>query len=186
MRAKSAFCIIIIYFMLISNCIAASDSNLPYKEGELLVRFAPKINALQYSTNERNQILSSFNAGEVKHSFQRVPGLALVKLPEDVNVRGAIENLKTKSEFLYVEPNWKIKLRSTIPNDTRFSELWGLNNTGQSGGTPNADINAPEAWNINTDSDIIVAVLDSGIDFNHLDLAANIWTDANGHHGIVS
>ncbi len=183
MRAKSAFCIIIIYFMLISNCIAASDSNLPYKEGELLVRFAPKSNGLQCSAVERNQILASFNAGEVIHSYKRVSGLTLVKLPEGIKVRDAIENLKSKSEFLYVEPNWKIKLRSTIPNDTRFSELWGLNNTGQSGGTPNADINAPEAWDIITDSDIIVAVLDSGIDFNHLDLAANIWTDANGHHG---
>jgi len=62
------------------------------------------------------------------------------------------------------------------PNDTRFGELWGLKNTGQTGGTVDADIDAPEAWDIYTGSaDMVVAVIDTGINYNHIDLQANIW-----------
>ncbi len=66
-----------------------------------------------------------------------------------------------------------------FPNDEYFSEQWYLHNTGQiclygTGGTPNADINAPEAWEITTgDPNIIVAVPDTGVDSNHPDLVAN-------------
>jgi len=63
-----------------------------------------------------------------------------------------------------------------LPNDPRFGELWGLHNTGQSGGTADADIDAPEAWEISTGSSgIVVGVIDTGVDYNHEDLAANIW-----------
>jgi len=62
-----------------------------------------------------------------------------------------------------------------FPNDTYFPMQWHLHNTGQSGGTPGADINAPEAWEITTgDPNIIVAVPDTGVDTNHPDLADNL------------
>lgn len=62
---KRAVCfyIVVIGLSLVSNCFASSDSNLPYKEGELLIRFAPKSKGVQKTLNERNLILSSFNAG---------------------------------------------------------------------------------------------------------------------------
>jgi len=67
-----------------------------------------------------------------------------------------------------------------IPNDTSFGNLWGMNNTGQSGGTPDADIDAPEAWDIFTGSAAVrVGVIDTGIDHTHPDLAANIWANPN-------
>ena len=82
-----------------------------------------------------------------------------------------------------------------------FSDLWGLHNTAQTGGTDGVDINAPQAWDFTTgSSDTVVAVIDSGVDYTHPDLAANMWTnpgeiaanglddDANGYiddiHGI--
>ena len=123
------FYISVICIILLSNYAGASD--LPYKEGELLVRFAPKANGKQKTINEHNQILSSFKAGEVKHSFKRISGLTLVKLPENLKVKDALSKFKGKREFLYVEPNYKIKLLSTFPNDTRFSELWAMHNTSQ-------------------------------------------------------
>jgi len=162
-------------FVPILNSFA--DSDLPYKKDEVIVRFAPKANGLHRSVNERNQILSSLNAGEVKHSTKLVPGLSLVKLPANLTVTDALSKLKGKSEILYVEPNYKIKIASTFPDDPNFNNLWGLHNTGQGGGTVDADIDAPEAWDIRTDSDVIVAVIDSGVDYTHPDLIENRWVN---------
>jgi subtilisin family serine protease len=62
-----------------------------------------------------------------------------------------------------------------FPNDEYFPMQWHLHNTGQSGGTPGADIRAPEAWEITTgDPNIVVAVLDCGVDTSHLDLINNL------------
>lgn len=75
-------------------------------------------------------------------------------------------------------------LQAIFPNDSQFSVLWGLRNFGQSGGTPGADISATDAWEVTTGSDdVIIAILDSGVDYNHVDLNANMWQDANGNYG---
>jgi subtilisin family serine protease len=65
-----------------------------------------------------------------------------------------------------------------FPTDTYFSSLWGLNNEGDQGGTTDADIDGPEAWEINTgSSDVVIAIIDTGIDYTHVDLDANVWTN---------
>jgi subtilisin family serine protease len=81
---------------------------------------------------------------------------------------------------VYAEPNYIVG-KAVIPNDPEFPNLWGLHNTGQPilgiPGTPDADIDAPEAWDISTgSSSIVVGVIDTGVDYNHPDLAANIWS----------
>jgi hypothetical protein len=69
---------------------------------------------------------------------------------------------------------------SLLPDDTSFAQLWGLNNTGQTGGTADADIDAPEAWEISTGSrEVLVGVIDTGVDRTHPDLAANMWRNPN-------
>ncbi len=186
MFTKSIYFYFTICLSIASNCLANPD--LPYKEGELLVKFSQKTEGVQRTITECNEVLASFNAGEVKDSYKIVPGLTLVKLPENLKVEDALAQLKGRSEFLYVEPNWKIKLASICPNDTRFDEQWGMHNTGQTiegyAGRPDADIDAPEAWSENTDAGgIIVAVLDSGVNYNHEDLQNNMWvntTELNG------
>ncbi len=76
----------------------------------------------------------------------------------------------------YAEPDYYRYAKTIIPNDARFSDLWGLYNTGQNNGTPDADIDAPEAWDLTTGSpDVVVAVIDSGVDYDHEDLKANMW-----------
>jgi subtilisin family serine protease len=93
----------------------------------------------------------------------------------------------------YAELNYIVSIDST-PNDPLYSVQWPLNNRGQlypeSGkynhppGKFDADIDAPEAWDIKTGSvDIIVAVADTGVDYNHRDIDDNMWTDPNGYHG---
>lgn len=67
---------------------------------------------------------------------------------------------------------------SLMPNDASFSSLWGMNNTGQTGGVVDADIDATEAWDLATGSrQVLVGVIDTGIDRTHPDLAANLWTN---------
>ena len=67
---------------------------------------------------------------------------------------------------------------ATSVNDPQFGELWSLNNTGQSGGTVDADIDAPEAWDLTTGSQaVVVGLIDTGVDYTHPDLASNIWTN---------
>lgn len=63
------------------------------------------------------------------------------------------------------------------PDDPRYNEQWHYHNTGQQSGTSDKDIDLPEAWEIETgSSDVIVAIIDDGIQFNHPDLAANMWS----------
>ena len=81
------------------------------------------------------------------------------------------------SSVAFAEPDGAVSLQAT-PNDPSYSQLWGLNNTGQTGGTADADIDAPEAWNItHGDGSVVVGVIDTGVDYTHPDLAANMWTN---------
>ncbi len=67
-------------------------------------------------------------------------------------------------------------LSAVVPNDPRFGEQVGLQNVAQTGGTTDADIDAPDAWGTVTDtSSFVTAVLDSGIDYTHPDLSLNLW-----------
>lgn len=80
--------------------------------------------------------------------------------------------------FGYIEPDFVLTRGATIPDDPQFTSLYGLNNTGLSGGTADADIDAPEVWDLTTgSSQIVVGVIDTGIDYTHPDLAANIWVN---------
>ncbi|MEM9220463.1 MAG: S8 family serine peptidase [Cyanobacteria bacterium P01_F01_bin.150] len=68
-----------------------------------------------------------------------------------------------------------------IPDDPGFNQLWGLSNTGQSGGSVDADIDAPEAWSLADDTaidaNVVVGVIDTGVDYSHPDLVSNMWTN---------
>jgi subtilisin family serine protease len=113
---------------------------------------------------------------------QQFPGteLYLMSIPaqDGQSLPGAVQILgKLKDIISYAEPDYIVHA-TTAPNDTRYAEQWGLNNTGQTGGTADADIDAPEAWSLSTGSNsVVVAVLDSGMDHTHPDLAANVWTN---------
>jgi serine protease len=105
-------------------------------------------------------------------------GLYRVNLPASVSVTSAVAALRSQSGIALAQPDYRVSI-ATTPNDPSFGSLWGLNNTGQSGGTANADIGAPAAWNTSTGTGhTIVAVIDTGVDYNHPDLKANMWKNS--------
>ena len=114
-----------------------------------------------------------------KQTAALVPGLWEVELADDVSIDSALEAFQADTSVLFAEPDYVIQLTAT-PNDASFGSLWGLNNTGQVGGTLDADIDALEAWNVTTgSSSTIVAVIDTGVDYTHPDLATNIWVNSD-------
>lgn len=83
----------------------------------------------------------------------------------------------------FAEPNW-LWYADQLPDDPRLSELWGLLNVGQTGGTADADIDATEAWGVVRGAQsVVIGVIDSGVDYLHEDLAANIWINQDEIEG---
>ncbi len=139
----------------------------------LLVRFASGVESAQ-----RTNILNALGGARITREYELVPGLCLVTLPAGQTVEEALLSYNGTSGILYAEPDYLVHADATFPNDPRFSELWGMYNTGQTGGTPGADIRAPDAWDFTTGSrQVVVAVIDTGVDYTHPDLTNNIWTN---------
>lgn len=164
-------------------------------EGEIIVKFKSHVStddAMLKHISEKTH--ASINA-LVKRRFKGIRGLELVKLSENKSMKQALEFYLNNPDIEYAEPNYIVHATLT-PNDPDFTNLWGLHNTGQSSGTNDADIDAPEAWNISFGTNsVIIAVVDSGVAYDHPDLIDNIWintgetsctdgldNDSNGYH----
>ncbi len=158
----------------------------PYREGQLIVRYKD-----DYSTNGMAMAeVNSEIGAQVLETYESVSGLQLVELPEGVTVEEAMEAYKRDDRVAYAEPNYTYHLHETIPNDADFSKLWGQKNTGQvmkkwptdalQTGTAGADMKLTEAWGMTTGSaTVVVAVIDTGVNYLHPDLAPNIWVNTD-------
>lgn len=104
--------------------------------------------------------------------------LLRLKLDAGLNVKDAIdENWGSKDpRILRVEPNYLL-FAQALPNDSSFSQQWALYNYGQTGGTANCHINAAQAWDITTGANVVVAVIDTGVDYTHPDLVNQMWVN---------
>jgi subtilisin family serine protease len=154
--------------------LGGPDKRQRFVPGELLVRFRSNVDP-----PARSSLLGALDATTKRRL--PLPGLQLVRIGSGESVPQAAAAFKRRPEVRYAEPNFIYQVQAT-PNDPRYDELWGLNNTGQSVngtvGTPHADIVAPEAWDTTTgDSAVTVAVVDTGVAYDHPDLAPNIYTN---------
>ena len=160
-----------------------------YVSNEVLIKFKPTVSAQMKSFVI--QQVAAINLGSITDK-----GLTRVQLAEDQSIENAISTFSQLDSVEYAQPNFIYRALAVVPNDTNFSSLWGLNNTGQtiSGGTyttnnpgtSGKDMNLKNAWEHITDcSNVIVAVIDTGINYNQQDLVNNMWDGGTSYpnHG---
>lgn len=141
-----------------------------YDQGDLIV-------ALQPGTRYSDLAAVAPSFVQQNSTVDLGAGLFRVNLQPGVSVAQAGAYFQAQSFVRYASPDYVVSAALT-PNDPSYPQQYGLNNTGQAGGVPDADIDAPEAWDITTGSgNTIVAVIDTGVDLTHPDLINNIWTN---------
>lgn len=160
-------------------------------EPEVLVRFRPGV-----SLSEIKKIAGR-NQDQIEDEIESVSGLVEINDLDDADPLLTAKQYSQMSDLvLYAEPNNEIKLDDpaqtlssqnlvyrvppetgdSFPNDPQFDQQWALNNLGQDGGKKRADVDALKAWlKTQGSTEVVVAVLDSGVDYTHKDLVSNMW-----------
>ncbi|MGI8467995.1 MAG: S8 family serine peptidase [Pyrinomonadaceae bacterium] len=156
-------------------------------EHEVLVKFRPDVSLADIKK------IAVKNNDTIEDKYEFTKNLVAIDDLDGLDAERVAAQYRRMSNLVeYAEPNLVIKLDPTetpkdswnlkpnelaSPNDPMFADQWALSNDGKNGGKEKADINALLAWKKTQGSeDIVVAVLDSGVDYTHPDLAANIWT----------
>jgi thermitase len=183
MKKSLSIILILAIQMQLSGWIAYAKDTQTFVPGEILVGFKKETS----QTVRRN---SYQKAGGINEETLGRSGISRIKLKSDTTVSEAINTLLADPRVEFAEPNY-IQKAYLLPNDPSFSQHWGLRNTGQSigqpngpdsptstnnPGTPGKDMGMESAWSYTTNcSSTIIAVIDTGVNYNHQDLAANMW-----------
>ena len=169
-----------------------SSRAVEYVDGEIIVKFKNTATTM----SNKQAVITSLGGG----SFKKIKNLdyVTIKLSSSDDVQDAVSRYSSSPDIEIAQPNYIYRV-STIPNDTYYPYLWGLKNTGQTiplslegatsvanPGTSGADINMEPVWSKITDChSVVVAILDTGVNYNHGDLNANMWDGGATypHHG---
>jgi subtilisin family serine protease len=145
-------------------------SDAPSRAGELLVRFGAGL------TEGGKDDIASSKGTRRKGKLRGESGVERLELQPGEELTAVIQRLRRQPGVEFAEPNFLVGHDQVTPTDTRFTEQWALRNSGQNGGAPESDVRAPAAWQETVGSySTVIAVVDSGIDFAHADLAASRW-----------
>ena len=164
---------------LFSATVLASSPSAP--DNAILVMFKPGV-----SKQERQNIIHNQGASlrqldehgrDLKMRYVADGRIVKVLLPKGADKDTLIKRLSVNPAVAVAEPDYPLHALAT-PDDPDFGQLWGLLNTGQNSGTAGADIKATDAWDISTGShEVVIGVIDSGMDYNHPDLVDNRWVN---------
>ena len=160
-----------------------------YVEGRLLVTMKPGASMSGVRSRLNNMAASGKIIGGGRHEIKRFTSintrhgqaLVLMKCPGRTTAE-LVDAFRDHPDVAIAEPDYIITV-DALPDDASFDQLWALDNTGQTvdeaTGTADADIDAPEAWDRLTgaESQVIVAVIDTGVDYTHPDIADNMWVN---------
>lgn len=136
-------------------------------EQELLVRFEDG-SAIQAQASALMAV-----GAQVLRRYHGVPA-AHVRVPGNLSMEWVANTLTADAAIRYVEPNYRRKVFAA-PNDALYSQMYGLDNTRQTGGTLGADIRAQEAWDTTVgNTNVVIAVMDTGVKLDHVDLVDNL------------
>lgn len=138
--------------------------------GDVMVGFGAEV-----SRDRAVEILEDAKLGTIiNENWASMPGVYRIRCSarDGFEVLKAANALALRSEVVFAEPDMIVTVsHNLIPNDALFPQLWGIHNTGQSGGTSDMDMDGPEAWDVTTgDANILVMVIDTGVQMNHPDL----------------
>src|SRR5262245_18572784 len=153
------------------------DNNVEVMKGQAIVRFEDADEPLL-----KTFIDNAISMSDASESRSIGPaGLKMLHIrSKSMNTRALLKMLSRAAGVKFAEPNY-VYPRTLTRNETQLGQWWGLNNTGQTvggqAGIAGAHISAVSAWDVSTgSSNIVVGVIDTGVDYNHPDLAANIWS----------
>jgi len=172
----------------VGNAVVVPIEDPPHASDSVIVKLNQTIKGDDPALSELRKSL-----GVESHQTLANLGLEIWKLTPGIIAKDVTLKLSGSPLIEFSELDYIITT-ALFPNDTNFSQLWGLHNTGQAGGLIDADIDAPEAWDYRTGNDsMVIAVIDTGVAYNHPELAGNIYlntaevagdgidNDANGY-----
>ena len=181
---KRYVCLLIpLVFLCLSLSRTVDSSGSPgakerYAAGQVLI----KLHDIQAGPKDVMRIVEEivpqhFRIEELSPRAAR--GAYLIRFDKRGPIEEAIGNLAADPRIEFAEPNFICSPADNVPNDPFFEFMWNLNNLGPDFvGKPGADVGVLKAWDITTGNrDIVVAVLDTGVDLSHPDLEANAWTN---------